>query len=147
MPHPAASLGWVNDLGFRNIMTTEQKRRLDEAVVAIRRAWGQDALRQFTESEKLAGVPHISTGFPSLDQALNIGGIPKGHLTRLSGIPTSGAMTLAYKTLAQAAGEALVYLDLAHNFDADYAARCGVDVANLVLIQPNGVDAALETLT
>jgi len=128
-------------------MTTEQKRRLDEAVVAIRRDWGQDAVHQFTESDKSSGIPHIPTGFPLLDRALGIGGIPRGHLTEVCGIPTSGAMTLAYKIMAQAAGEALVYLDLAHSFDADYAARCGVDVANLLLIQPRVVDPALETLT
>ncbi|MHB8624588.1 MAG: P-loop NTPase family protein [Aggregatilineales bacterium] len=128
-------------------MTSEKKRRLDKAVVAIRREWGQDALRQVTDSEKSSGVPHIPTGFPMLDRALRIGGVPKGHLTQFTGIPTSGAMTLAYKILAQATGEALVYVDLAQTFDADYAARCGVDTANLLLIQPKALDSALETLT
>ena len=128
-------------------MTNDKKRRLDEAVVAIRREWGSDALRQFTDREKASGIPHIPTGFHKLDQALKIGGIPKSHITRFSGIPTSGAMTLAYKVLAKAAGEALVYLDFAHTFDADYAARCGVDIANLVLIHPKAVDSALEALT
>src|SRR6266849_4671535 len=128
-------------------MNKDKKQRLEEAIVAIRREYGQDAVHSLGDSRAESSIPHLSTGFAMLDRALGIGGLPRGHLTQLSGIPTSGAMTLAYKVLAQATSEAVVCIDLRHTFDADYAARCGVDTDNLVLIQPSSVNPALETLT
>ncbi len=127
-------------------MNEEKKQRLAEALVAIRRTYGPDALHQLGEANAPTSVPSLSTGFAVLDWALGIGGLPKGHLTQVSGIPTSGAMTLACKVLAQAVDEAGVWVDLPQTFDADYAARCGVDTANLVLIQPPSLDQALEML-
>ncbi|MEP7288611.1 MAG: hypothetical protein ABI947_22895 [Chloroflexota bacterium] len=128
-------------------MNKDKKQRLEEAIVAIRREYGEEVLRPLGDSGAESAVPHLSTGFATLDRALGIGGLPKGHLTQLSGIPTSGAMTLACKVLAQATGEAVVCIDLSRTFDVDYAARCGVATDNLLLIQPPTLDHALETLT
>src|SRR5438477_11876162 len=100
-----------------------KKQRLEEAIVSIRRAYGEAALRPLGDAAAISTLSHLSTGFGILDQALGIGGLPKGHLTHVSGVPTSGAMTLAYKVLAQAAGEAVVFVDLSQTFDADYAVR------------------------
>lgn len=125
----------------------DKKQRLEEAIVAIRRVYGEDALRPLADAAASSAVAHLSTGFAGLDRALGIGGLPKGHLTQVSGIPTSGAMTLACKVLAQALGEAVVCIDFMHTFDVDYAARCGVDTDNLLLIHPASLDHALETLT
>lgn len=127
-------------------MNRDKKQRLEEAIVAIRREYGEGALRPLGDSGAKEAIPHLSTGFATLDRALGIGGLPKGHLTQVSGIPTSGAMTLACKVLAQAANEAVVCIDLPGTFDADYATRCGVDTDNLVLIEPPSLDHALETL-
>lgn len=127
-------------------MDQEKKQRLDEALAALRREWGDEVVRHLGDASTSSPIPHFPTGFALLDQALDIGGIPIGHLTHLCGTPTSGATTLAYKILAQATGEAAVYVDCPHTFDADYAARCGVDTANLLLIQPHSLDHALETL-
>src|SRR5579862_2821645 len=126
-------------------MNKDKKQRLEEAVAAIRHAYGEEALRPLGDSRTKEAVPHISTGFASMDQALGIGGLPKEHLTQMAGIPTSGAMTLAWKVLAQAVNEAVVCIDLPGTFDMDYAARCGVAIDNLLLIQPGSLDQALET--
>src|SRR5258708_8423486 len=128
-------------------MSSDKKQRLDQALGTIRREWGEDALRRGSDAEQRSALPHIPTGFASLDHALGIGGLPLGQLTQVRGQATSGAMTLACKVLAQASGEALVYVDLAQTFDADYAARCGVDTASLLVIQPQSLDHALEALT
>lgn len=128
-------------------MNPNKKQRLEEAIVAIRRQHGEDALRPLGDSGAGSAIPHLATGFATLDRALVIGGLPKGHLTQIGGIPTSGAVTLACKVLAQVADQAVVYIDLPHTFDADYVARCGVDTENLLLIQPPSLDHALETLT
>ncbi len=128
-------------------MNSDKKQRLEEAIISIRREYGEDALRPLADSGAKSDISHLSTGFAVLDRALVIGGIPKGHLTQISGIPTSGAMTLTCKVLAQATDEAVVCIDLPHTFDADYAARCGLDTNNLLLIQPTSLDHAFETLT
>jgi recombination protein RecA len=128
-------------------MNSEKKQRLDQAIVALQREYGADAVRPLVDSGARSSIPHLLTGFALLDRALGIGGLPKGHLTQLSGIPTSGAITLACKVLAQATGEAVICIDLPRTFDADYATRCGVDTNNLLLIQPQSLDHALETLT
>jgi len=128
-------------------MKNDKKKRLEEAIVSIRREYGEDALRILGKPDAASPVPCLSTGFAALDRALGIGGLPKGHLTQVSGIPTSGAKTLACKLLAQGKGESIVYIDLPQTFDADHAARCGVDIASLLLIQPQSIDHALEILT
>jgi recombination protein RecA len=134
-------------------MNSEKKQRLEEAIVGIRHEHGVDALRPADALRPPGGsgakssIPHLSTGFAVLDRALGADGLPRGHLTQLSGTPTSGAMTLACKVLAEATGEAVICIDLPHTFDADYAARCGVDTASLLLVQPPSLDHAFETLT
>ena len=128
-------------------MTSTKRQRLDEAIAAIRHEWGEAALRQLGDPAERSTIAHLSTGFARLDEALGIGGLPKAHLSQLSGIPTSGATTLACKVLAQAVGEAAVVVDVPQTFDADYAARCGVNTASLLLIQPDSLAHALETLT
>jgi recombination protein RecA len=119
-------------------MDTKQERlaTLDK----LRARWGEVTLQQ---------PEALSTGFAALDHALGIGGVPRGHLTLLQGVPTSGAGTLALKIAAGAsqAGEEAVYLDLAGTFDPDYAVRCGVDLAHLVVVQPDSLSAAVEALT
>ncbi|GAB4434641.1 MAG: hypothetical protein Kow0031_16390 [Anaerolineae bacterium] len=87
----------------------------------------------------------IPTGFAALDAALDgCGGIPRGRISELLGAPTSGMTTIALKVMAQAQqlGDHAAYLDLAHTFDPDYAARCGVELRRLLLARPhNGPEA------
>lgn len=47
-------------------------------------------------------MPHLSTGFSTLDTLSGCGGVPLGHMTLLSGAYTSGVETVAYKTIAAA---------------------------------------------
>jgi recombination protein RecA len=125
---------------------SEKQQRLNESLAALRQEWGEAVVRRLGDAGTHSPVAHRPTGFVLLDKALDVGGIPVGQLTHLCGTPTSGATTLAYKILGQASSEAVVYVDCPHTFDADYAARCGVDTANLLLIQPLSVDHALESL-
>ncbi|MEJ2211607.1 MAG: ATPase domain-containing protein [Anaerolineae bacterium] len=80
-------------------------------------------------------VPHIPTGFPALDRALGIGGLPRGALCEVVGPATSGKTTLALKFLAQAQANKgqVAYVDQALYFDPDYAYRCGVDLSRLLV--------------
>jgi recombination protein RecA len=115
-----------------------RKRQLDAAVAAIHRRFGPGALVKGKPARAVDGtstVPHIPTGFPALDRALGIGGLPRGKLCEMVGPATSGKTTLALKFLAQAqAGKRQVgYIDQALYFDPDYAYRCKVDLSRLVV--------------
>jgi recombination protein RecA len=107
------------------------------AVAAVHRRYGPWALVKGKPASAAGGdrVPHIPTGFAALDQALGIGGLPKGKMCELVGPATSGKTTLALKFLvqAQANGGQVAYIDQALHFDPDYAYRCGLDLSRLLV--------------
>lgn len=117
----------------------QRQRQLEMTVAAIQRRYGPWALvRGGPQAAEPAAIPHIPTGFPALDRALTIGGLPKGQVCELVGPATSGKTTLALKFLvqAQADGGEVGYVDQALYFDPDYAYRCGLDLSRLVVGRP-----------
>lgn len=114
-------------------------------VAAVQQRWGPQALRRWGEAAKAAETPHIPTGFPPLDRALVIGGLPTGRVSELVGLPTSGKTTLALKFLsqAQADGGQVAYIDQVRSFDPDYAHRCGLDLSRLLVGAPYDLQEAL----
>ena len=120
----------------------ENKRLFEQAIRALQSPW----LRP--HPPKPTYFPHFSTTFPALDEALAIGGIPRGRITEISGTPTSGMVTLALKVLAQAQKEGLtaVYLDLYEAFDPDYAGRCGLKLETLWVLRPRPLALAWSVL-
>ena len=123
----------------------KRQRQLDMAVTAIRLRYGPQALVKGKPPAAVAAVPHIPTGFPSLDRALGIGGLPKGKISELVGPATSGKTTLALKFLAQAQadGGQVGYIDQARSFDPDYAHRCDLDLSRLLVGRPYDLREAL----
>lgn len=126
-------------------MGSGKRKRLEATVAAIQQRWGRKALRPGDEARRAAAAPRIPTGFKELDDAL-AGGIPRGRLTELLGSPTSGMVTLALKIIAhaQTAGDTAAYVDLGATFDPDYAARCEINLARLLLVRPRSGREALE---
>ena len=103
------------------------------------------AIRQLP-GEPEAGVDRrISTGFPDLDALLAAGGLPRAGTVVLRGSGSSGATTLALRTVAEAqAGGALVaWVDLARSLDPVEAVARGVDLEWLAVLVPDSVDEAL----
>lgn len=122
-------------------------KTLESTVLNIQQRWGTAALRKMERSPgRAATVPHLSTGLSSLDAALGIGGIPSSRITELLGAPTSGKTTLANIIIANAQrrGSIAAYVDLSQTFDPYYAAKCGVDLRSLVIVQPYSGAEALE---
>jgi recombination protein RecA len=91
-------------------------------------------------------VQTISTGFPALDTALCVGGIPRGRVTDIYGPESSGKTTLCLHLIAQAQqqGGVCVFIDTEHALDPEYAAYCGVRLDDLFVAQPNTGEEALE---
>lgn len=128
----------------------KRQRQLDMAVATIHQRYGPRSLfkgRAARSSDPTAQIPHIPTGFSKLDQALGIGGLPKGRVCEIVGPATSGKTTLALKFLvqAQARGGQVAYVDQALYFDPDYAYRCGVDLSRLVVSRTHDMQEVLAT--
>lgn len=139
-------------------MKRSKRRRLEAAVARVNRRYGTQSLvrgKPPTAIGTATAIPHISTGFLPLDQALGIGGLPKGRVSELVGPATSGKTTLALKFLAQAQkgggqaclrrgrGRQVAYVDQARSFDPDYAHRCGLDLSRLLVVAPYDLPEAL----
>ena len=88
----------------------------------------------------------ISTGSISLDAALGVGGFPKGRVIEVFGPESSGKTTLAIHAIAesQKKGGIAAFIDAEHAFDPVYAKKLGVDIANLLVSQPDNGEQALE---
>jgi recombination protein RecA len=123
----------------------KRSSKLELTVARIRHQFGPRALTKGPPPRAFTAIPHISTGFPALDRALGIGGLPAGKISELAGFPTSGKTTLALKFLAQAqaGGGQAGYIDQARYFDPDYAHRCSLDLSRLVVGSPYTLEEAL----
>jgi recombination protein RecA len=125
-----------------------KKQKLEMAVAHIQRRFGSRSLVRGqlpTADNAETSIPHISTGFLELDRALGFGGLPRGRVSELVGLATSGKTTLALKFLAQAQKEGgqVGYIDQARYFDPDYAYRCGLDLSHLLVGAPYDLQEAL----
>jgi len=126
-------------------MPGDEKRKLEKTITTLQNRWGSQIVQRGRPS---TAVSAISTTFPELDAALGSGGIPCGRLTEIGGVSTSSMATLVLKviTVAQGEGGTAVYLDIERTFDADYAARCGVQLQQLIVVRPYTVRQGLHML-
>jgi recombination protein RecA len=91
-------------------------------------------------------VDVIPTGSLSLDIALGVGGIPKARITEIFGPEASGKTTICQHLVAecQKMGGTAAFIDMEHALDPVYAAKCGVNVDELLISQPDMGEQALE---
>ena len=125
---------------------SEKDRALETTMSQIERKFGKGAIMKLGESRVRTSVSAISSGSVALDIALGVGGIPRGRVTEIYGPESSGKTTLCLHVIAasQAMGGRAAYIDAEHALDPNYAERCGVDVANLLISQPDTGEQALE---
>jgi recombination protein RecA len=91
-------------------------------------------------------VEAIPTGSLALDVALGVGGVPRGRVIEIYGPESSGKTTLCQHIIAEAQkrGGICAFIDMEHALDPTYAARCGVNVDELYVSQPDTGEQALE---
>lgn len=123
----------------------EKKKAIDLAISQIDKHFGKGTLMKLGDSQD-ATVESIQTGSPSLNAALGVGGIPKGRVTEIYGAESSGKSTLTYHIMASAQRDngTAAYIDAEHALDPSYAGKCGVDIENLLISQPDTAEQALE---
>ena len=127
-------------------MNEEKKKALDAAIAKLEKDFGKGAVMRLGDSSAHVAVETVPTGCLSLDLALGLGGVPKGRVIEIYGPESSGKTTLALHCVAQAqkAGGEAAFIDVEHALDPVYAAQLGVDVASLLVAQPDSGEQALE---
>ncbi|MBE0557998.1 MAG: recombinase RecA [Proteobacteria bacterium] len=115
------------------------------AIDQIEKQHGKGAIMRLSEGP-IAKIDSISTGSISLDAALGIGGVPRGRVIEVYGPESSGKTTICLHIIAEAqrTGGMAAFVDTEHALDTGYAQKLGVDVANLLLSQPEFGEQALE---
>ncbi len=133
------------DSNSGNSMNEARRSMLDKALGDIIKRYGEGAIMRLGEAKHMQ-TDIIPTGSLSLDIALGVGGIPRGRITEIYGPEASGKTTLAQHIVAEAQklGGTAAFIDMEHALDPSYAARCGVDVDNLLISQPDTGEQALE---
>jgi len=126
-------------------MAEEKSKALENALSLITKRWGDGSIMRLGESHVMQ-VDVIPTGSLSLDLALGIGGIPRGRVTEIYGPESSGKTTICQHIVAEAQKQngTAAFIDMEHALDPTYAAKCGVDVENLLISQPDTGEQALE---
>jgi len=127
-------------------MTTEKEKALELAIGQIEKRFGEGSIVKLGKATAISSVEAIPTGSLSLDMALGVGGIPKGRITEIFGPESSGKTTLGQHVLAEAQkrGGMAAYIDAEHCLDPAYAAKCGVNLDDLLISQPDTGEQALE---
>lgn len=123
----------------------ERKKALQTALDAIHKTYGNGSIMTLG-SKPVGKIEAISTGCISLDDALGVGGVPKGRIIEISGAEAGGKSTLCMQIVAevQRQGGTAAYIDAEHSLSLPYAKSIGVDVANLQFSQPDSGEEALE---
>ncbi len=123
----------------------ERDKALDMALTQIERQFGKGSVMKMGERGQMR-VEAVSTGSLALDNALGIGGLPRGRVTEVYGPEASGKTTVALHVVAEAQrnGGVCAFIDAEHALDPAYAAAIGVDIDELLISQPDTGEQALE---
>jgi recombination protein RecA len=118
---------------------------LEKTLDSLTKRFGEGTIMRLGDAQHLQ-VEAIPTGSISLDIALGVGGVPRGRVVEIYGPESSGKTTLCQHIIAEAQrqGGICAFIDMEHALDPSYANKCGVDVENLYVSQPDTGEQALE---
>ncbi len=124
--------------------SSDKQKALTMVLTQIERNFGKGSIMRLGDATRMK-VETIPSGALTLDLALG-GGLPKGRVIEIYGPESSGKTTVALHAVAevQKMGGTAAYIDAEHALDPKYAAALGVDIANLLISQPDTGEAALE---
>jgi len=127
-------------------MSKEEKNvNLENALKGIEKIYGKGSVMRLGDRPTV-DVDAISSGSLLLNEALGVGGYPKGRIIEIYGPESSGKTTLALHAIAEAQkkGGKAAFIDAEHSIDPVYAKNLGVDIDELILSQPDSGEEALE---
>ena len=126
-------------------MKKEKDKTLDQVLAEIEKQFGKGAIMKLGE-KGVKNIDVVSSGSIALDQALGVGGYPKGRIIEVFGPESSGKTTIALHAIAevQKNGGRAAFIDAEHALDPVYAKKLGVNTDELLLSQPDTGEQALE---
>jgi recombination protein RecA len=124
----------------------EKQKALEAARLQIEKQFGQGSLMKLGSHDGAAGIETIPSGSILLDEALGVGGYPRGRVIEIYGPESSGKTTLALHAIAEAQkkGGIAAFIDAEHALDPVYAKNLGVNIDDLWVSQPDNGEQALE---
>lgn len=122
-----------------------RKKSLEVVFSQIDKQFGKGSVMMFGDKPK-ADVSTISTGSMLIDDALGVGGLPRGRVIEVYGPEASGKTTLTLQVLAEAQkqGGTCAFIDAEHAIDPEYARALGVNIDDLIISQPDYGEQALD---
>lgn len=118
---------------------------ISETLRSIKTKFGDEAIMTLGESQKV-DIDAVPTGSIGLDDALGIGGFPRGRIIEIFGPESSGKTTLSLHAVAEAQRDngICAFIDAEHAMDPEYARNIGVKLDQLLISQPSSGEQALE---
>jgi recombination protein RecA len=118
---------------------------LEKTLETLTKRFGEGTIMRLGDAQHLH-IETIPTGSLALDIALGVGGLPRGRVVEIYGPESSGKTTLCQHVIAesQKRGGVCAFIDMEHALDPNYAERCGVNINNLYVSQPDTGEQALE---
>ena len=129
-------------------MATENKDKLlSDVLKQIEREYGKGSVMKLGDRAAVDVEP-LPSGSLLLDEALGIGGYPKGRIIEIFGPESSGKTTLALHAIAQIQkqGGRAAFIDAENAIDPVYARNLGVDIEELILSQPDSGEQGLNIM-
>ena len=126
-------------------VSNDKDKALELAIKQIQKDFGDGSIMKLGENTKM-NIGIIPTGSLNLDNALGIGGVPRGRIVEIYGAESSGKTTLTLHIIAEAqkAGGVAAFIDAEHALDPTYARALGVDIDEMLISQPDNGEQALE---
>ncbi|MBC7161012.1 recombinase RecA [Immundisolibacter sp.] len=127
-------------------MDDNKQKALTAALGQIEKQFGKGAVMRLGDPGSVRDVEAVSTGSLNLDIALGVGGLPRGRVIEIFGPESSGKTTIALQTVAQMQrlGGTAAFVDAEHALDPSYAEKLGINIAELLISQPDTGEQALE---
>ncbi|AUT47155.1 recombinase RecA [Achromobacter sp. AONIH1] len=124
----------------------EKAKALAAALSQIEKQFGKGSIMRYGDNEVSHDIQVVSTGSLGLDIALGVGGLPRGRVVEIYGPESSGKTTLTLQVVAemQKLGGTCAFVDAEHALDVQYASKLGVNLADLLISQPDTGEQALE---
>ena len=121
-------------------------KALAAALSQIEKQFGKGLDHALRRQRSLHDIQVVSTGSLGLDIALGVGGLPRGRVVEIYGPESSGKTTLTLQVVAemQKLGGTCAFVDAEHALDVQYASKLGVNLADLLISQPDTGEQALE---
>jgi len=123
----------------------EKDKQLNETVATVQKTFGKGSIMRYGDTVP-EPIPVIPSGSLALDEALGVGGYPRGRVVEVFGPESSGKTTLMLHAIAQVQREKGVaaFIDAEHAFDLRYARAIGIDLSKLLVSQPDCGEQALD---